>query len=326
MKVNIFQRQEELKGWNQEIITNSTCLVLGVGGLGSTISMDLCRLGVAKIHLLDMDTVDWHNLNRQILFRSEHVNHFKVESAVEELNRHHNTKTQLVKHNCNALENWQLIIQLIKESDIIFNTIDHGDYFDYAVCQIAKKYCKPLVLGGTEPFYGHTVSYFLQGIRECDPTYWDCHDLKTPDLIVKTTELEVQESITYLPKDSHPVVGGSTVYSAGTCSHLMVCAMVNYMFHLNNAERPDPPKQLIFNLMTMDCDKWFGTTDNATDNAITIKQQSSEITTPSLLQSSIKLEKSTNKLGCAFTSGVLGGISIGAGIFTTIVLGVYLFF
>ena len=143
------------------------------------------------------------------------------------------------------------------------NTIDHGDYFDYAVCKIAHKYYKPLVLGGTEPFYGHTVSYFLQGIRTVDPTYWDCHDLKNPDEVVKINELEIAEDISFLPKDSHPVVGGSTAYSAGTCSHLMVCAMVNYMFHLHDIERPDPPKQLIFNLMTMDCTSWFSTARNS---------------------------------------------------------------
>ena len=255
---NPFQRQEELKNWNQPIITNLKCLVLGVGGLGFNISADLCRLGVKSIVLLDMDTVDTHNLNRQILYRAEHVGRPKVVCAKEELERHHVlNEINIQIHNVNALEHWQVTIQLIKECDVIFNTIDHGDYFDYVVCSLAHKYGKPLVLGGTDPHYGHSVSYFLQGIREADPKYSDCHDLKNPNEVTQLELIESYDNIMYLPKDVHPVLGGSTVYSAGTCSHLMVCAVTNYLFHLVDSDRPDPPKQMLFNLMTMESTRWF---------------------------------------------------------------------
>eukprot|EP01040_Poterioochromonas_malhamensis_P025580 gene25580-31939_t len=75
-----FQRQEELKLWDQSVISGLKCLVLGVGGLGSTISMDLCRLGVKEVVIVDLDVVDEHNLNRQILYGKEHVNKPKVEA------------------------------------------------------------------------------------------------------------------------------------------------------------------------------------------------------------------------------------------------------
>ncbi len=258
MSGNIYQRQEELRDWNQSIVRQLKCLVLGIGGLGSTISMDLCRLGVAQICLVDMDTVDWHNLNRQILYRTEHIGRPKVECAVEELNRHHNNKTRLVPYNFNALEKWGDVVKMIKECDVVFNTIDHGDYFDYAVFTVARNNGKPVILGGTEPFYGHTISYFLQGIRTSDPTYQDCHDLENPTEVINVPELETVDMID-LPKDAHPTVGGSTVYSAGTCSHLMVDAVVNYMLHLSNSIRPDPPKHVIINLMTLEATRWFST-------------------------------------------------------------------
>ena len=47
--------------------------MLGVGGLGCAVSMACGRLGVKKIIMLDKDTVDASNLNRQILFRPEDV-------------------------------------------------------------------------------------------------------------------------------------------------------------------------------------------------------------------------------------------------------------
>ena len=41
---------------------------MGVGGLGSVVMMNLLRLGVKKLFLLDYDVVDVHNLNRQLMF------------------------------------------------------------------------------------------------------------------------------------------------------------------------------------------------------------------------------------------------------------------
>jgi len=252
----VFQRQEELQLWDQELISSLTCLVLGAGGLGSTICMDLSRLGVKKIILIDMDTVDEHNLNRQILYSKKHIGLLKTDSGLEQLAFHTSGTTVVENYNYDIIKEWPRTLEFIKQSDVIFNTIDYGDYFDHVICKVAEKYNKPLILGGTEPFYGHTVSYFLQGIRDKDVKYADCHDLKTEG-ILDETKLEEYSDLSFLPKDSHPVKGGSTVYSAGTCSHLMVCALTNYMFHLKNSEHPEPPKQFIFNLFVMDVAKWF---------------------------------------------------------------------
>ena len=53
-----FVRQRPVDGWNQALLERKSALVLGVGGLGSTVAMCLCRMGVRHIDLLDMDTVD----------------------------------------------------------------------------------------------------------------------------------------------------------------------------------------------------------------------------------------------------------------------------
>jgi len=256
---DIHRRQKELKGWDQSVISELTCLVLGIGGYGTNISSNLCRLGVKKIILVDMDVVEEHNLNRQILFRKEHIGRPKVHCALEELERHNNVSgTVIESYDMDALKNWQLTLKLIQESDVIFNSIDHGDYFDLVICKIAEKYKIPIVLGGTEPFYGHTVSYFLQGVYSDDPKYWDCHDLtKIGIMDCQVEQIESFDDLLFLPKDSHPTVGGSTVYSAATGSHLMTSAMINYLHHLKNPERPNPPKQVIFNLLTMESTFWF---------------------------------------------------------------------
>jgi molybdopterin/thiamine biosynthesis adenylyltransferase len=258
---SIYQRQEELKGWDQNLISNLKCLVLGVGGLGTNIAMNLCRLGVKEISILDYDTVEFHNLNRQILYDKTHIGKNKVDSAKKMLEKCHindkvSNNTQIITYNLDALKSWLLVTKLISEVDIVYNTIDYGDYFDVAVSLACIKYNKLMVLGGTEPFYGHTISYFLQGNRTSDPKYLDSHDLSNKNIIEKIKNEIDKDDISFIPKDSHPIVGGSTVYSAGTCSHLMVASTINYLLALKDKSRCFPKYTIIMNLIDMSFVGW----------------------------------------------------------------------
>ena len=84
-EMGAFDRQIRIQNWDQTKVEESVCLVLGVGGLGSGVSMGLARLGVKKIILLDKDTVDLTNMNRQILYKLSDVGKPKAITAKERL-------------------------------------------------------------------------------------------------------------------------------------------------------------------------------------------------------------------------------------------------
>jgi adenylyltransferase/sulfurtransferase len=69
----------------QKKLLEAKVLVVGAGGLGCPISLYLAAAGVGTIGLVDFDTVDASNLQRQVLFTTEDVGKPKVEVAAKRL-------------------------------------------------------------------------------------------------------------------------------------------------------------------------------------------------------------------------------------------------
>ena len=71
-------------GWHgQQRLRSSSVLLVGVGGIGSASALYLAAAGVGRIGLVDSDTVELSNLQRQVLFRTHDMDSVKVESAKE---------------------------------------------------------------------------------------------------------------------------------------------------------------------------------------------------------------------------------------------------
>eukprot|EP01080_Neovahlkampfia_damariscottae_P011097 gene11097-3804_t len=248
LKHKYYDRQMRIPNWDQELISQQVCFCLGVGGLGSTVAMDLCRLGVKKIFLLDYDVVDSHNLNRQMLYGIEDIDKPKVKQASKALDLREKMTTEIVEMDMDALQNWNKIITAAKECNVIFNMIDVGTSWDLAVQSLCLSLKIPHVSGGT--FQNSiTVDFFGPHGNPC----FLCASPSNEKQIVEKLSPDLIQSydkIDFIKKEINPI-GASNAMVASTCAHMMVN---NFIQNLLGNEIPN---RLIFNYLNYDLDKWI---------------------------------------------------------------------
>src|SRR6185295_4492080 len=82
----------------QKKICSASVLCIGAGGLGAPIALYLAAAGIGKIGIVDFDTVDFSNLQRQIIHGTPAVGRPKAQSAFDSIKRI-NPTVEVVIHN-----------------------------------------------------------------------------------------------------------------------------------------------------------------------------------------------------------------------------------
>src|SRR5512132_3250062 len=106
----------------QKKICSTSVLCIGAGGLGSPIALYLAAAGVGKLGILDFDTVDFSNLQRQILHSTADVGRPKTESAKETIEAL-NQDTEVVIHNTRITS--ENALDIIRPYDIVVDGTDN---------------------------------------------------------------------------------------------------------------------------------------------------------------------------------------------------------
>eukprot|EP01138_Halocafeteria_seosinensis_P005742 gb/GECG01005870.1/.p1 GENE.gb/GECG01005870.1/~~gb/GECG01005870.1/.p1 ORF type:complete len:155 (+),score=14.24 gb/GECG01005870.1/:1-465(+) len=104
-------------------VSESKILVIGAGGIGCELLKNLVLSGFQTIEVLDLDTIDVSNLNRQFLFRPEHVGRSKSEVARESALRF-NPNVNLIAHHGNVKDQ-AFGREFVKKFDLVINALDN---------------------------------------------------------------------------------------------------------------------------------------------------------------------------------------------------------
>ena len=139
----------------QQKLLDSHVVIVGLGGLGSPVSMYLAAAGIGRLTLVDSDSVEISNLQRQIVHSEVTLGQTKVDSAAQRLlSLNHEVevirKPEQIDHS-NA-------DTIIADADLI---VDCSDNFAtrFLLNEISQKHKKPLISGAAIRLEGQVTVY-----------------------------------------------------------------------------------------------------------------------------------------------------------------------
>lgn len=145
----------EIGAEKQQQLLDRHALIIGLGGLGSPVAMYLAAAGVGQLTLVDDDTVDLSNLQRQIVHGTANIGKAKVDSAqarLHDINPNCQTNTHKQRLDQSTLN------QAVAQADIV---LDCSDNFAtrFLLNEVCHAHKTPLVSGAAIRWEGQ-VSVF----------------------------------------------------------------------------------------------------------------------------------------------------------------------
>ena len=153
-------------------------LVVGAGGLGCEILKNLALCGVKNIYVVDLDTIELSNLNRQFLFRQKDIGRYKAEVACEFIKKKYPDIT--IKFSCCKIQ--EFADDFFKQFHIIIGGLDNVQartFINQKVHDLVEfdesgkpnpETVIPFIDGGTEGFRGQVkvIIPYTTSCFDCD--------------------------------------------------------------------------------------------------------------------------------------------------------------
>jgi len=212
----------------QKRLKNARVLAIGAGGLGSPVLMYLAAAGVGTLGIIEFDTVDESNLQRQIIHGQSDIGRSKAQSARDSI-REINPLVKVVLHE-ERLEN-ENVFEIFGQYDLI---VDGTDNFAtrYLVNDACVLLGKPYVWGSIYRFDGQASVFWAEN----GPCYRCLYPEPPPPGMVPSCaeggvlgvlcasigSIQATEAIKLLTGIGDPLVGRLMIYDALEMSYRTV--------------------------------------------------------------------------------------------------------
>lgn len=150
---HILLPQVDIKG--QQKLLDAHVMIVGLGGLGSPVSMYLAAAGVGTLTLVDDDQVELSNLQRQIVHSHQDIGRDKVDSAADRLQAQNpQVQVQRIKQRLDKAG----LIAALSDVDVL---VDCSDNFAtrFLLNEVSKSQKTPLISGAAIRFEGQVTVY-----------------------------------------------------------------------------------------------------------------------------------------------------------------------
>ena len=145
---------------DQRLLLESKACIIGVGGLGGTVAEVLARIGLGQLHLIDGDSFEEHNLNRQRFAHTANLGQSKAQATMAEIARINPAVTVEASSVFLTAENAE---DLIGSADVVIDCLDRLDS-RLLVQQACRHLQRPLVSAAIAGTTGQLTVIFPEDI------------------------------------------------------------------------------------------------------------------------------------------------------------------
>ena len=128
----------------QEKLKDSKVLIIGSGALGATCAMYMAGSGVGTIRIVDFDTIDLSNLQRQVFFREAECGNRKVKSLANSIS---GLNSEIIVEEYDEMFNKTNALRLVEGVDLVIDAADNPGT-TYLIEEIANKVEVPYITAG----------------------------------------------------------------------------------------------------------------------------------------------------------------------------------
>lgn len=233
-----YSRLRLIPWWDQERLKNATIMVVGAGAIGNELIKNLTLLGIGRILIYDMDSIENTNLTRSVLYRAKDVGRYKAEVAAERA-REMNPDVKAKAFIANIIDDVGLGV--FRRMDVVLGGLDNREA-RLSINQSCYKVDRPWIDGAIEALNGF-ARVFVPGQGAC----YECTMTETDWMLINK-----RKSCALL---THEQMASGKIPTTPTSSSIIAGIQVQEMLKLLHADRNLPTlagKGYVFNGLTHD--------------------------------------------------------------------------